>query len=413
MFIHTVPEHEAHGVVADIYDRIRGTLAGAAGSPTSTSPPIEVPDVYRINSLVPSYLAYAGELLHTIISAGREQAIVPGTLPNFAVAAFSSCHFCSESIGAALRSQGVSAKLLDAIGRDLEAAELPAEQKVVLRWVRGYTQRSSALTSGDIDDLRSAGLPDSQIVALAATCGAQSWFTHHSDGGGAEFPALLHDRDWYAAGPPATAPAGDREATNGRTRTDQERLEDNTGGVAWVQTDIPSPELVAASAHAIDRYGFVPNVLRAASACPWQLATCVTGLELLDRSQSAVLSPAEHALVRAITVRHNRSRYWAPTVRALLIDNSIPSEVLDEATDPVDVAWDDRSRVLVQFTTKLVTASFKVVESDAERFRQAGLSDAGYVDVLGTVATQTMFDRTTNALGVDPDTAPLLRHHER
>ena len=47
-------------------------------------------------------------------------------------------------------------------------------------------------------------------------------------------------------------------------------------------------------------------------------------------------------------------------------------------------------------------------EDDAQRFREVGLDDEAYVDVLNTVAIQTSLDRLANSLGVRPDQQPLL-----
>ena len=52
--------------------------------------------------------------------------------------------------------------------------------------------------------------------------------------------------------------------------------------------------------------------------------------------------------------------------------------------------------------------AYKVTEDDAQRFRDIGLGDEAYVDVLNTLSIQTAFDRLTNSLGVQPDAQPLL-----
>jgi hypothetical protein len=49
-----------------------------------------------------------------------------------------------------------------------------------------------------------------------------------------------------------------------------------------------------------------------------------------------------------------------------------------------------------------------VTEKDADGFRDAGLDDAAYLDVLDTTAIQNALDRLSWALGVPADTKPLL-----
>jgi alkylhydroperoxidase family enzyme len=51
---------------------------------------------------------------------------------------------------------------------------------------------------------------------------------------------------------------------------------------------------------------------------------------------------------------------------------------------------------------------YKVTEKDAQSFREAGLDDEAYVDVLNTASIQTSLDRLANALGARPDPRPVL-----
>ena len=64
--------------------------------------------------------------------------------------------------------------------------------------------------------------------------------------------------------------------------------------------------------------------------------------------------------------------------------------------------------VILDFGTKVARNAYKVTEDDAQQFRDVGLDDEAYVDVLNTVAIQTSCDRLANSLGVRPDPQPLL-----
>ena len=63
---------------------------------------------------------------------------------------------------------------------------------------------------------------------------------------------------------------------------------------------------------------------------------------------------------------------------------------------------------MLDFAAKMARNSYKVVPQDAQAFRDAGLGDEAYVDVLNTTSIQTSQDRLANVLGVTPDAQPLL-----
>ncbi len=78
------------------------------------------------------------------------------------------------------------------------------------------------------------------------------------------------------------------------------------------------------------------------------------------------------------------------------------------------IASSAQDRVVLDFTAKATRSAYKVEATDVQSFRDAGLDDEAYVDVLNTLAIQTSFDRLANALGVIPDSEPLLpRQPER
>jgi alkylhydroperoxidase family enzyme len=70
--------------------------------------------------------------------------------------------------------------------------------------------------------------------------------------------------------------------------------------------------------------------------------------------------------------------------------------------------WEPQDRAVLDFAHKATRNAYKVVAADAQSFRDVGLDDEAYIDVLNTVAIQTSLDRLANVLGVRPDSAPLL-----
>ena len=101
--------------------------------------------------------------------------------------------------------------------------------------------------------------------------------------------------------------------------------------------------------------------------------------------------------------------YSAPTAHALLLQASHDPELVERVTGDYTLhEWEPQDRVVLDFAHKETRNAYKVVAADAQSFRDVGLDDRAYIDVLNTVAIQTSLDRLANALGVRPDGAPLL-----
>jgi uncharacterized peroxidase-related enzyme len=114
-------------------------------------------------------------------------------------------------------------------------------------------------------------------------------------------------------------------------------------------------------------------------------------------------------MVRALVSNLNRSAYSAHTTRQLLLDVSGDASLVDAVTtDYTQCDLEPQDKLVLDFAAKMARNSYKVVPEDAQAFRDAGLDDEAYVDVLNTTSIQTSLDRLTNSLGVTPDEEPLL-----
>lgn len=299
-------------------------------------------------------------------------------------------------------------ELAHKIVEDPQAAPIPDLHKAMYAWVEKFTRRSWEMGPEDTQALRDAGATDRDIAAWGfAACG-QTWWVMMGDGGGValegDMPVGLvvgKTRDWYTKSPEgmlATAPASNNTGHG-----------ENGHQSAWIDTDEDTPEFKKAAAWAQERYGFVPNLFSAVSLAPESLRRHTSALELLERPQSATLSRREHALVRALVSTLNRSDYSRVTTRALLEGMPDGEASYEKVTGPWNAdAWDARDRVVLEFAIKATCSTYKITEKDAQAFRDCGLGDEAYVDVLNTVAIQTSLDRLTNSLGVAPDKSPLL-----
>jgi len=292
----------------------------------------------------------------------------------------------------------------DAVLADPETAPIPDVHKALFRFTERFVRASWEMGPEDLQALRDVGLSEAEVVNWATLGSTQSWFTMSADGGGIPMeagmttgPGVGKPREAYEANregllaPPLAASVAERPQA----------------ALAWVDTDTDSPEFLAAAKAAQQRYGFVPNLYAAVSLQPGYYRRHALALELLEAPQSATLSARQHAMVRAIASQLTRAPYGQVTARALLERRAEPDlwERLSRYPD-ADVELVDR--VVLDFASKVARNAYKVTEKDAQSFREAGLDDAAYVDVLNTTSIQVSLDRLANALGVASDTRPIL-----
>jgi uncharacterized peroxidase-related enzyme len=292
----------------------------------------------------------------------------------------------------------------DAVLADPQTAPIPDVHKALFRFTERFVRASWEMGPEDLQALRDVGLSEPDVVNWATLGSTQSWFTMSADGGGIPMeagmttgPGVGKLREAYEAAPEGLCAPPLSEAVAERSNT----------GVAWVGTDTESPEYQTAAKAAQQRYGFVPNLYAAVSLQPGYYRRHTLALELLEAPQSATLSARHHAMARAIASQLTRSPYGQVTARALLERRAEPglwerlSRYPDADLDPVD-------RVVLDFASKIARNAYKVTEKDAQSFREAGLDDAAYVDVLNTTSIQVSLDRLANVLGVEPDARPIL-----
>jgi uncharacterized peroxidase-related enzyme len=296
----------------------------------------------------------------------------------------------------------------DALLADPSTAPIPALHRELFRFAEKFVRSSWTLTPQDLQRLREAGLSERDVVHWATLGSTQSWFTMSADGGGIPLegdaltgPAIGRKRESYEA-----TRDGLLAATPGAAALGRPQAED---AVAWVAVDESGAEYREATSWAQERYGCVPNLLRAVSLQPSFYRRHRLALELLEAPQSESLSARHHAMIRVLVSHLNRSRYNEPTAKALLSnvagDDALVARLRQE---PLDSDWSPIDRVVLALATKFARSTYKVSEKDAISLREVGLDDEAYVDILNTVSIQTSLDRLANALGVPPDPVPLL-----
>jgi uncharacterized peroxidase-related enzyme len=93
------------------------------------------------------------------------------------------------SHAAALRAQGVSEELVDAIGTDdLKRVKIESKDKALLTFVRKLTLEPAKMTDEDVEAMQAAGFTGEQIWEAAVEVGMFSWLNRMADVFGLDYP---------------------------------------------------------------------------------------------------------------------------------------------------------------------------------------------------------------------------------
>lgn len=299
-------------------------------------------------------------------------------------------------------------KIVEQVLADYETADIPELHKMCARWTEKFVHESWTATAADIQALRDAGFPDTELVNWAESATVQTWWVMSADAGGVPIDDFLpqeqlvvrRDHHVYKAGTWSRAPS---------TEIPNEMQPANGQEIAWIDTNEDDPAYLKAADWANDRYGMVPNFLKAFSLRPALFPRHCRAFELLERPQSSLLTPRLHALVRALVSLLNHSRYFAASIEELLARAGCDPTVLEQLAVYPAGEFSEAERAVLDFASKMVRTSYKVTEQDSAALRAVGLDDAAYVDVLNTVSIQTTIERVANMFGVVPDSEPLLQ----
>jgi alkylhydroperoxidase family enzyme len=292
----------------------------------------------------------------------------------------------------------------NAVVADPQTAPIPDNHKAAFRFTKRFVRASWEMGEADFQDLRDVGLTDANIVNWATLGSTQTWFTMSADGGGIPldtngdvgFVVGKNRATYHSAQEGKLAPAVGETVKRGVR-----------GEAAKLGQNISCTEYLAAAKDAQARYGFVPNLYKAVSLEPQYYARHAMALELLERPQSASLSPRRHAMVRALVSQITRSPYGQVTTKALL-SREAELGLWDKLGRYPEGDFDAGDKAVLDFANKVARNAYKVTAKDAQSFRDAGLDDEAYVDALNTTSIQVSLDRLANCLNVQPDVQAIL-----
>jgi uncharacterized peroxidase-related enzyme len=178
-FVETVPEGDASGELAELYEADRS----ASG---------DVPNYTKAFSLRPGVYA-AWRRLNAEIKAGMDARRYE--LATIAAARRLRSSYCTLAHGSVLVDRFLEPDALRAIVSDHRAAGLDPVDVAVMDLADKVAHDAASVGQGDIDRLRSLGLSDAEIFDVVAAAAARSFFSKTLDGLGTRPDARYAELD--------------------------------------------------------------------------------------------------------------------------------------------------------------------------------------------------------------------------
>lgn len=153
-WIKTVPEDEAQGTVAEMYEEARSKFG-------------YVTNLFKLLSLQPSVMQNSIKMYRhvTQVPSGinTKQRLLIGTV----VSRMNGCQYCIEVHEHALREELSDDEQLRAVQEDYTSIEFDRPTRVLLDFASKLTRNPQEMTKADVDLLRECGFADKDILHAA------------------------------------------------------------------------------------------------------------------------------------------------------------------------------------------------------------------------------------------------------
>lgn len=161
--------------------------------------------------------------------------------------------------------------------------------------------------------------------------------------------------------------------------------------------------------------GHIDHILKIHSLRPRTLSAHLSIYKAALHSKPNELSPRERELIAVYVSRLNECDYCVKHHTAGLGQNIGDLELAVElgkasAGLPSKVELTERESAMCAYAAKLTTSPMAMEAGDMKNLREAGLSDAGILDLNQIVAYFAYANRTVNGLGVEIGDEPLGLH---
>lgn len=157
MWISTIPYDEASGELKAHYDR----QARALGEPT---------EMTMVGSLHPAIVGARLELYAATERCPSRLTPRQRNLVSFVTSALNKTGYCMSQVTIKLRETGLSDDEIAALADDPAALELDGADAAVVAYAAKLTRDPGSITESDVDELRTAGLDDLDILDVNSQC---------------------------------------------------------------------------------------------------------------------------------------------------------------------------------------------------------------------------------------------------
>jgi uncharacterized peroxidase-related enzyme len=190
-FIETIPEAQATGKVAEMYEADREAFAGLPNFTKAFSLRPEVYAAWRhLNGAIKANMDLRRYELATVAAARRLRS-----------------SYCTLAHGSVLMANFLEPAALRALVADFRTADLEPVDLAVMELADRVVHDATSVTQADVDRLRSLGLTDGEILDVALAAAARCFFSKTLDALGAQPDAKYSEleadlRDTLSVGRP-------------------------------------------------------------------------------------------------------------------------------------------------------------------------------------------------------------------
>jgi len=177
--------------------------------------------------------------------------------------------------------------------------------------------------------------------------------------------------------------------------------------ISWLrvppESELPE-EVRALMETAREKFGFVPNVLRALALRPDHFLAWWRYYDPLMRGEGR-LSRAEREMIALVVSRLNDCEYCLAShssyLRELTGDPTLPDRIVANWRRVEELS--ERERALLAFAEAMTLDSARLEPEDLEALRSVGLDDEAIFEAAEVAAMFNYTNRLLNALGVKPN----------
>ena len=152
-----------------------------------------------------------------------------------------------------------------------------------------------------------------------------------------------------------------------------------------------------------EKFGFVPNVIKALAHRPAELRAFLTYHTALVEKESGLTAAEKEMLIVAHSA-HNGCTYCVMSHGAALRMSSQNPHLTDQiAVNYREADITPRQKAMIDFAMKITNDSRSINEKDFNTLRDHGFSDEDIWDIAGIASFYNMSNRMMNFLAVRPD----------